>query len=595
MINEFIDDIKKLKEELSEDSCLKKEPFIKLGTGQAPTLNYNIPQSACFNTFGHQIVKGVKQEAFQSYTKEVPKGNYFEEVERLDTATLRQRFAEAIQLQRTDDVLIPNSNLLRKHINLADSNLKAVSLAEQPSTKDASEGKVSQAKAFVFEKTNAINEVQLTRLAKEGFRPMIMEKLGGFETQVKYVKRPPAAVPYFAVIEQYTTCSYLGDYGAGRTIKTFSLLPGEKTTISVRTYKDISSTKSHSENVLDSFSESSTNELEKYLEEETGLSSSTNIGSSSASSQTKGGNVGGSAGVNLFGIIKFGAKGGYQSGSSTSNTISVSSTRSSNVRAVNSALDKHISNSNSNRQIDINTTTTETTTEGEETTTVRELQNINKSRTLNFVFRQLLQQYVTITHLSNIKIAFCNGYEESLRVVDLEELDKLLEDTIQDKHIEEVRNTILKPYCTVFNYNDQPVQFIEKVTYNLGKCLGLDEKETFWRMHKDIGDTYQHPGGGLEIKVSGPILKVKTHTLKTSSVVTDAFLGQGEALDCYNMKLQDAATIQAQLNNIELLQQMEAVQAIEDPVEKAKLYKKVFTECCNVPQSGGCGCNETNT
>src|SRR5699024_1300803 len=75
MINEYIEDIKNLKKELSEDSCSKKEPFIKLGSGQAPTLNYNIPQSACFNTYGHLFVKGIREEVFQSYTKETPEGN----------------------------------------------------------------------------------------------------------------------------------------------------------------------------------------------------------------------------------------------------------------------------------------------------------------------------------------------------------------------------------------------------------------------------------------------------------------------------------------------------------------------------------------
>lgn len=74
-----------------------------------------------------------------------------------------------------------------------------------------------------------------------------MEKLGGYETQVKYIKEPKTPVPYFAIVEEYTTCSYLGDYGAGRTIKTFSLLPGEKTTITVRTYKEKTTTKSNPE------------------------------------------------------------------------------------------------------------------------------------------------------------------------------------------------------------------------------------------------------------------------------------------------------------------------------------------------------------
>src|SRR5690606_31183014 len=112
---------------------------------------------------------------------------------------------------------------------------------------------ISIAQPRVVEKSNGINEIQLCRLAKEGVRPVVVEKFGCFETQIKYIKEPETVFPYFAVIEEYTTCSYLGDYSAGRTIKTFSLLPGEKTTITVRTYKDITSTKSYSQNILDSF------------------------------------------------------------------------------------------------------------------------------------------------------------------------------------------------------------------------------------------------------------------------------------------------------------------------------------------------------
>ncbi|WP_312788873.1 hypothetical protein [Sphingobacterium sp.] len=590
MINEFIQDIKEMKTQLSEESCLKKEPFIKLGSGQAPVLNYNIPQSACFNTYGHQFVKGIDQNVFLEQTKVKPPQNYFEVVQQTPEPQLRQRFAEAVQLQRTDDVLIPNSAILRKHISLVDSNLKAVALAATPvmgePVKDGSStDAVIPQQAFIFDKVNAINEVQLTRLAKEGFRPMVMEKLGGYETQVKYVKEPAAPVPYFAIMEEYTTCSYLGDYGAGRTIKTFSLLPGEKTTITVRTYKEKASTKSNSENVLDSFSESSTNELEKLIENETGLSSNSTSGSSSSTSKTRKGNVGGNIGASLFGIINIGVSGGYEGGSSKSSTNSSSATRASNIRSVNKALDKHISNSNSNRTIDINTTTTESYTEGEESSTVREIVNINKSRVLNFVFRQLLQQYVTITSLSNIKIAFCNGYEESLRVVDLEELDVLLEDTVVPDMVEQVRQTILKHYCTIFNYKDEPIQFVEKVTYNIGECVAMNEEETFWRIRRDIIDTWRADEGGLEIKVKGPILNVSTHTLKTSSAVVDAFLGQGEALDCYNMKIQDADAINSQLSNIELLQQLETIQNIDDPAHRAELYKKVFGSCCSTPQT----------
>ena len=72
---------------------------------------------------------------------------------------------------------------------------------------------------------------------------------------------------------------------------------------------------------------------------------------------------------------------------------------------------------------------------------------------------------------------------------------------------------------------------------------------------------------------------------KTSSTVVDAFLGQGEALDCFNMKAQDAVAIGEQLKNLETLQQLEAIQSITDPTQRAEMYKKVFGSCCDTPQT----------
>ncbi|MBK8474339.1 MAG: hypothetical protein IPL33_20420 [Sphingobacteriales bacterium] len=51
-------------------------------------------------------------------------------------------------------------------------------------------------------------------------------------------------------------------------MNTFSLLPGEKTTITVKTFKEITSSKTSSQNIIDSFSESSGQEMENLLQEE---------------------------------------------------------------------------------------------------------------------------------------------------------------------------------------------------------------------------------------------------------------------------------------------------------------------------------------
>ncbi len=602
-MNDLNEELKKVKAEQDNGSCSKKEHFIKLGTGQAPTLNYNIPQSACFNTYSSHFVKGIRQEMFLPSTKVKPNNNFFTIASKLKETDLRKRFSETIQLQ-SNDGLIPNIHLLRKHLDTKTSNLSAVALDAQPVTtrlekKDGTEAPLVL-EAFTFDKTNAINELQLTRIAKSGFRPIITESLGGFNTKLRFLREPAKVVPYFMIIEEYRTCSYLGDYGAGKTVKTFSLLPGEKTTMTIRTYKEMSSTKAYSENVLDSFSESSTNELESLIETETNQSSQNSSESTNSSSQSHTVDVSTDAKVKFAKIVEFGVQAGYEGNFANSSTNTTTSSRSSSVKAVNKALEKHVSNSNASRSVEVNTSTTESYTQGEENITVRQLENINKSRVLNFVFRQLLQQYITITYLSNVKIAFCNGYYESLRVVEIDELDILLEDTIQHEYIEQVRQKLLKDYCTIFNYKDEEIPFIEKVTRNLGACVGLDEEETFWRVRKNITDTWRADEGGLEITVKGPILNVSTNTLRTDSVVTDALLGQGEALDCYNTKLQEADTITAQLNNIEQLQQLLVIQGISDNEKKAELYKKVFGTCCDVPQSGCncsgvCNCGENTT
>ena len=80
--------------------------------------------------------------------------------------------------------------------------------------------------------------------------------------------------------------------------------------------------------------------------------------------------------------------------------------------------------------------------------------------------------------------------------------------------------------------------------------------------------------------------------LPTDSVIVDSILGQGEALDCFNLKLQDNAVLESQLNNDIKQQSIDIINAITDPIERASLYKKVFGDCCDVAQSS---CSWTST
>jgi hypothetical protein len=395
---------------------------------------------------------------------------------------------------------------------------------------------------------------------------------------------------------QYETmlCSYLGNYGAGRTLNTFSLLPGEKTTITMRTYRDSIKANSLSENILDSMSEASSNSLQRAFESQKGSETGFDLNASSSNSytQNKNWNVSGGGGLNL-GIVSFGASGGGGGSSTTNNTSALSSSFHTKTIAniVNSGVNQHVSESNKHRDVNINSTTSNTESSGEENSIVRELHNVNLSRTLNFVFRQLHQEHIVIHWLKNIKFRFVDAATGENRLVFSHNLPTLLRDILTtEEAVNEVFNSIMSAVGIVFNYEDEPVQFFESRQFNTNpnnnNCDGVSltpKSDCLWLRVKKLTDSYAN------ITVNGVILGVQTHTLRTPSVIVDSLLGQGEALDCYNQLLQDHAVTAAELKNKQTQQSIEIIERLGDPIKQAELFNKVIGGCCDVPQSG-CGC-----
>jgi hypothetical protein len=557
MIDNQLENLQSLREYLQQESCQPQEPFIKLGQGNAPEIDYNLPESVSFSTYGDMPVN-IDRECFKESCNNAPRNNYFSVVATaIRTNTLNQKLRESIQLQHTHTAMVANVNSFREHLDMSRTDFEAVANQDDSLT------------AKITAKDTYLNDVQLAKFAQEGTMPVFVDKLNKFGNRVEILKEPATPHPCIFVIEEYKTSTYLGNYGAGRTIQTFSLLPGEKTTLTIRTYKDSTSMKSHSENLLDSVSQSSIDELESLIEEESGTET---INSETKTHDVK---VGVSVSAKVCKMVNVAGSVGY--GYNHSKTAS----RTANTRALNRALEHHVAQSNSSRNIEINTSTSETVNEGEEYTTVREIQNINKSRVLNFVFRQLLQEYVSITYLSNIRIAYTNGYMESVKIVDLEDLDELLEEVIVEAQRTSVKAQILKDYCYVLNHEGEPVEFIVENEVDVSTPFG-DVSETFWSRSK-MNDSYRL--GDREIDIPGVILQVEKNILRTPSVVVDALLGQGEALDCFNIKAQDAIAVGENLKNLEMLQKLEIMEGITTAEDKAELYKKVFGECCGCPQT----------
>lgn len=97
---------------------------------------------------------------------------------------------------------------------------------------------------------------------------------------------------------------------------------------------------------------------------------------------------------------------GGTSGSSTAAreefTMNVANTVGHNAARASARREVHIDTS-----LDVQLET------GEEEAVERELANINVSRTLNVVFRQMNQEFISVLHLVDVRVAFFDGYRAS--------------------------------------------------------------------------------------------------------------------------------------------------------------------------------------
>lgn len=599
---------------ISTTACNPKTPLIKLGDGEAAVLDYNLPQSSCFPANGH-LTLSIPKTYWKDECFNKPAVNFYAEVrdlneQELENVVVAARLAfprvpftaQSVQkLKRVDAGATGHSNARGSKDGLKDG-FGGGSGKDDIKDNFGGSGKDDIKDNF----GNPVTNVDIAAQIEAGMQPQTHTNLYGNEV-MEFIPEPIVPDPRLVICLQYRVCSFLGDYGAGSTVKTFSLLPGEKTEISVKTYKHLESIRKKAENVLDSFSESSTQELEKLMQAETQNSfqqDNTETNQQSVTEEkTRNWEVGGGIKCTIpIKVVDVGVKaGGSVGGGSTStDTESHSNTINTNVSSMmdtlNRALDKHVSTSSAVREVSVNTEVTETSKEGVETSTTRVLENINRSRVLNFVFRQLLQEYITITYLEDVKFVYSNGYAETKEVVDLTGLPSLLLRLFKTEAMaNQVRDAIMAQLCNIADHEGTLHSFLEHVTENIDNCCGTGSfsmTRSYCRKRRGLEQLFKG------IRVPGIITHTRSRILRTDSLISEALLGQGEALDCYNQKLQDAAATKAQLENrrlelenMRMEQAMQLLDLIPDPAQRAELYKKIFGDCCAVPQSG-CACTK---
>ncbi|HEU4594717.1 MAG TPA: Ig-like domain-containing protein [Pyrinomonadaceae bacterium] len=372
------------------------------------------------------------------------------------------------------------------------------------------------------------------------------------------------------LVESYRLSSYLGGYGAGRTIKTFSLLPGEKTKISIKTYTKTEADAKSASSILDSFTQESSDDFESSMGKEQSNKKNYDESFNYKVDATASASWGwGSASVS----------GGVSGGTN--------SAREEFAKNIANATQKHAARASAKRDVQINTSYEVKESTGEETSVERVIENINVSRTLNFVFRQMNQEFITILHLVDVRVGYfkvvqVQGQTEpqyTYKEVTLPELDALLEEAIVPEKRAEVRADIIRQLSNIFDHKDRRHQFVqeEPMRDHNGQIIPLSQ---YLRVRKDYVSSYLDEATGTLIKVPGIILDASKYVLRTEGVIVEALLGQGDALDAYSHGLQDAAVREKNLaNERAALDNQKAELALQiiqtNDAEAAKLYAQL--------------------
>lgn len=376
--------------------------------------------------------------------------------------------------------------------------------------------------------------------------------------------------PQLFLIEVYGVSSFLGDYGMGKTVKTFTLLPGESTTIKLKTWQSTKESIAQSSSIIDSSEQSAKERFSNKVQNETTdkkTKSKTEKWSVEAEAKASWG--WGSASV------KAGAEGEYHSG------------REQFAKSTSESVGEHAKEASSKRELSV-TSSTETETEfGEETSIERVINNVNMRRVLNFVFRELNQEYTTKFHLKGVYIGFTNELLDSWRQVPISGLHTLLDEVmlLDQAKKDEIAKLILKIGGTVFNNEDLPVRVLEHIHYDpfldtvditpavLDANGEYDAPNSTDYYRFKIGSLGQ---GNTNHPVDGVLLSEQTIVMRTDSVIVEALLGQADALDNYSMEIQEAAARKETLANEREELLLSTIQAIADPDARAKAAAAIY-------------------
>jgi hypothetical protein len=360
----------------------------------------------------------------------------------------------------------------------------------------------------------------------------------------------------FMIIDHMLLESFLGDYGAGKTIATHSLWPGEETKLYVRTWSRHEKTTTEKQSVFDSYTDKASDDLQSEISKE-----NTQKDSASAESEEEF-----EAGVEVEASVNYGfgsasAKAHAKYGS----TDKTKNSRESFAKSVGKATKKHASERSAKREATVSTDSVAKEEFETENIVERTVKNTNMSRVLNIISKELNQEYKTFLTLTDISVAVVSNYGW-FRISPLEQSGELLGLVADKKQKGQVRGWLKGHAEGTEDYQRRKIPFS---VYKGSDKWETPPRSTETNPYYPDGVEGQSPSHGI------PLTKEK-FTMRTGCIVMDALLGNGVGLDNYSLGRQEEVLRKDRLENSkeELIQ--ETLRSIEDPKARAEAMAAMY-------------------
>jgi hypothetical protein len=537
-----------------------KKRLIKFESGGQPlNIQYNFPQPNSY--FGRSYMELSFGDRDREYFNAgCYQATRHDSVDRMQKRVSPSMISVLLEKSRRPDMRVPSQRNSGKTQNTLPPIAEEITEMENLSNM----GKTDWWTIGVHNLSRRLQNIDLAQLESEagkmGYRTMwYRNHFGALDFYLIDTENKEIA-PHLFLIESYRISSFPTNYGAGKTVKTFSLVPGEKSKISISTYKHHKNEEGYGSCILDSNTPESAHEFQNSIESEIYSKDS------------------------LYSAMEFLSATEvdpvlYASSVPCDSIVKINLARTEFIKNLWKSITKQVTRAASKREILVNTEVLPNY--HDERFMTRKISNPNPGCTVNYIFRQMNQEFLSVLHLTDVRIGYSNGVIN--REYTLPELNEFLNDCIFPEMHDEVCSNILNAIFEITDHNNEPIRDL-----NIIRSYSIPEgktNNTIYQYNSQHVSSYTDRSG-LELNLNGIILATKHFVLPTDSVMVDTLLGEGDILDTHIRSMQEQELRERTLNNDMKEREVEKQSLAESIVkettqEKAKIFEEVYNRFDN--------------